>query len=270
MNRSHHLSAVFAELATSPPSSGASHPDIEVLTAYHDGLLSDTEARELLDHAQGCRDCTALLLDLGRLDEAALEEADEVLPEEIDRGWAALRTKLAATPASTSTVVPFPGSKPARVSLRTPPWYHALAAGLLLAVVGQTIRLQGLKQEIESLTEPQINTPYVMLSDARTRGSESTTQPGAVPGSAETALLFITPNVLLGPQTEVYESFRAEIVGGNRRWSKSGLEMGEQREFRISIRKQYFPSAEVQITLFGLSSGQEDMLAQFQLRLDSN
>lgn len=276
MSRPIQLKKLLAEVANDSSLDPSDHPPIESLTTYHDGLLPERDAQKLLDHVQVCRDCTSLLLDLNRLGPASLDEADEVSPLELERGWVALKAQLPTYSAQSpegepreGAVIPFPSAEPAARSHRTPPWYHALAAGLLLAVVGQTVRLQGLQREIDRLDEPQINTPYVVLSDARTRGAADSAAFRSLPGSAEGAHLLITPNALQGPQTKTYESFRAEITSPKRRWSKAGLVLGKQREFSILVQKRFFGSGEARVRIFGSSAGQEDMLAEFQLRLDS-
>lgn len=271
MNRSTNLNALLNDVTGRFNSSEEEHPEIEALTAYHDGLLSDEDARKLLDHVQVCRDCTGLLLEMSRLGPPDLPQHAEATLEEVNRGWAALQAKL--PPAETGQKkppqpLPFP-QKPAPKKSPSPTWYLALAAGLLVAVVGQTMRVQGLQSRLDRLTEPQINTSYMTLNDGLTRGAEDTPGVRQWPTSAESVLLIITPNVLLGPQTKTYEDFRAEIIGRERRWEKSGLRLGEERSFSMLIQRSYFGTGELQLRIHGLSAGKEDMLTQFKLTLDS-
>ncbi len=271
MNRSTNLNALLNNVAGRFNSSEEEHPEIEALAAYHDGLLSDEDALKLLDHVQVCRDCTGLLLEISRMGPPDLPQDGEATLEEIDRGWAALQAKLPpAEPGQKKHPQPlrFPPQPAPKKSL-SPSWYLALAAGLLVAVIGQTMRVQGLQSRLDRLTEPQINTPYMTLNDGLTRGAEDTPGLRQWPTSAESVLLIITPNVLLGPQTKTYEDYRAEIIGRERRWEKTGLQLGEERSFSMLIQRSYFGAGDLQLRIHGLSAGKEDMLAQFKLTPNS-
>jgi len=59
--------AAASEFAQARREPGSPHPAGELLVAYHQGELSGSAGERVQDHLAACRECTAILLDLGEV-----------------------------------------------------------------------------------------------------------------------------------------------------------------------------------------------------------
>ena len=134
------------------------HVAMKRLIAYREGTLPEAEREALQEHLSLCPRCTGLLRDL-RTFEAAAAGAVEPGPEPLrQEAWDSLVRRLPSRPQTLPAVRPV-ATLPAR---RPPvaPWVYAVAAALLLAVIGFSVgsavlvrqerrRLAGLERRLE-------------------------------------------------------------------------------------------------------------------------
>lgn len=142
------------------------HPPAEQLAAYAAGEIGAAEAQRVEAHLVTCRECATLVLDL---DELAHAPAEAAPADTVDALWQAVSREPRPEPARVAATPGPPGETLRRAAL--PRWPLALAAALLAATVGLSLRVVELRRTVGELAQPALNVPVVDLRpvDARNR-----------------------------------------------------------------------------------------------------
>jgi hypothetical protein len=242
--------ATFDSAAGGPAAGG--HPDLDRWIAYRAGDTGDEDVAELQDHLAGCRDCTALVLDLAAFaDPAAADRGAAVSELERAAAWRALRPRLA------------PGRR----------WYvpAALAASLMAAAVGLSGWLQeqrqadGLRRELADLTRPQANVPvHDLFRDATLRSSEPDSAL-EIPAEARSVTLILNELTEVGAGDEL----RARILDGSSQVvaTVDGLELDELGVATLGLARDSLPSGDYVVRVEVRDDGDWRALGDYPLRL---
>lgn len=239
------LKAVLEDLLAGERQGLASHPAPEELLAYRDGELPGSEQARVEDHVVACPHCLELLLDLGRLSDPGFAGEHGVTAARKAADWQAVQARLAAVTAPREA----PRRRPARF-LASPGPAWALAAALLIAVVGLSLRTRQLQRSVEDLSRPQVNAPVVdLFSASPLRGEEGE---AAVVELAPASRFF---TLILSPKgSPDYAGYRLEILdsGGRTVWSADGLEKDRHGSFTLILARGFLDPGEYRLRLYGL------------------
>ena len=222
------------------------HPAIDTLVDYLTDVLEPEADEKVLDHLAACRECVTVVLDLEPLvtPDAAPEGVADL---ELEAAWRDLQARIKAPNRLEDSG---PGSRP----LRAPRWTAALAASLLLAVVGLSswvYLLQrssvGLRHQVARLSRPQVNPPIVYL-DEITRSEPA----GAVAELASDqpfVLLIVIPGT-----PEVFSSYEALLTDdqGGIVWRGAGLELSEEGTLRMRLPRELLPAGDYRVQIQGV------------------
>ncbi|HEY4564786.1 MAG TPA: zf-HC2 domain-containing protein [Thermoanaerobaculia bacterium] len=196
-----------------------SHPEPELLAAYHAGELTEPEERRLQDHLVGCPECAALLLDLDGLSDPGFG-AGSLAAADQEALWQSLQSEIRKEEAP----VPLAPVVPLRRRALSPPWLPALAAALLAVTIGLSAWVVSLQRKVDSLhhtvqelSQAQPNPAVIQLFPVTTRGklgSQSMVVPADAPRRL-TLLLYI-PEPPRGVTRYRATRYRAEVVRGGK------------------------------------------------------
>ena len=219
------------------------HPSPDELVAYSAGKLSAAEEARIQNHLALCSHCLELLLDLGRLSDSEPDGEHSVTADEKAAAWQALQARLAAEAA--------PRRRPGLLAFPRPA--YALAACLLVAVVGLSLRVWHLERSLADLSHPQANAPVVDLLPASPLRGE----PGkrAVVKLAPASRFFV---LILSPKGSPDDAdYRVEILdaGGRIVWSEEGLEKDPHGSFTLIVAGSFLGPGEYRLRLYGLKEG---------------
>lgn len=250
------------ELAGEARRSADVHLEPEEIADYRDGRLSPADAERVQSHLVACRECAALLLDLEGLADPAFGAAEPWSAADADAVWEGVRSGLGDKKAAAS-VIPFP----ARV--RPPRWLQALAAALLIAVLGLSTRVASLRHTVHELSRPEVNAIVLDLyPEGSGRRSEGEGEGAEVRGGAR----FLT--VSLHPAAaESYPDYEIEAAGADGRpiWQESGLRPDDLGLFLVTVPRSalsVLAGGDVRLRLFGLdAAGGRHPVGEFTLRL---
>lgn len=236
------------------------HPDAETLAAYHARELPAAAEQRLQDHLLLCRECAGLLLDLERLDDPDFGHEIEV-PEGTGKAlWDGLRQEIRKEPAP-NVVIPFPS----RRTLAPPPWMSALAAALLVAVVGLSVWVVSLRRTVGELSKPEINAPVLDLVPRGIGEREGGPAPAAVvPSGSRSFTLILSPG-----RRGDFQDYEAEIAraGGEVIWRGRGLRPNDYGSFSLTLSRHALGPGEHRLRLFGIRSGRREVLGEYALRI---
>lgn len=174
------------------------HPTPKILVDYHAGDLPADQEEKLRDHLALCHECADLLLDLVTFaDFTPPEETAALANSEVEAAWQKVQPRLVAKePGEGATVLEMP-----RRAAETPrarrsdagsevvAWQrkmrvvYALAATLLVGVVGLSVWGFSLKRQVHESVAPQANPASVDAISLResTRGDKEKEE-AVVPG----------------------------------------------------------------------------------------
>lgn len=220
------------------------HPGPDELVAYGAGELPADEEVRIQNHLALCPHCLELLLDLGRWSDPESESGQSVTAGEKDAAWQALQARLAAD------VAPRRRSGLRLASLRPA---YALAAGLLVAVVGLSLRVWHLERSLADLSHPQVNAPVVDLLPASPLRGDPAGR--AVVELAPASRFFA---LILSPKgSPDHGGYRVEILdaGGRVVWSEDGLEKNPHGSFTLILSRDFLGPGEHRLRLYGLEDG---------------
>lgn len=155
------------------------HPTPGDLAAYHAGRLTDPRKRQVQDHLAVCEDCAVLYDSLIEFEQFQ-PEPDASGADPSDAAWLRMRERLREEEAAES---PAPEEEP-RTAVqplqrrRVPVWQRpvvawAVAAGLMLCVVGLGLRVGSLQEENRRLTTPPPSSPLVELYAGTQRSADN-------------------------------------------------------------------------------------------------
>ena len=116
------------------------HPDSQDWSAYLDGEVSPSEARELEEHLGGCESCGVLLSQFQEIRRRARDLPDRFPPRDL---WPQIARAIREEEEGAAEVIPLHPSGPARSLDRPRPFRlsisQAVAAGLILALVSGAV-----------------------------------------------------------------------------------------------------------------------------------
>ncbi|HVS00497.1 MAG TPA: zf-HC2 domain-containing protein [Thermoanaerobaculia bacterium] len=232
------------------------HPSPDELAAYSAGELPAAEETRIQNHLALCPHCLELLLDLERWSDPESVSEPSLPAGEKAGAWQALQARLAAEAA--------PRRRPG-LRLASPRPAYALAAALLVAVVGLSLRVWHLERGMADLSHPQVNAPVVDLLPASPLRGE----PGerAVVELAPASRFFA---LILSPKgSPDYAGYRVEILdaGGRTVWSEKGLEKNRHGSFTLILTRGFLRPGEYRLRLYGLEGGTGQLIEEFQVRI---
>ena len=258
------------------------HPDAETLAAYHARELPEADERRVQDHLLLCRECAALLLDLEGLGDPDFGRDVEIPAGTGEALWERLRQEIRKEPASPPAAgrYPLPGKahndywqdekvfvhSPPRRRAAPPPWMSALAAALLVAVLGLSAWVASLRRTVDELSRPEVNAPVMDLVPLGIGQRDEAAAPDAeVPSGARMFTLILSP-----ARRGDFRDYEAEIApaGGPVVWRARGLRPNDYGSFSLTVPRRALESGEHRIRLFGIGSGGErEPLGEYALRI---
>lgn len=250
------LKAVLGDFLDEARQDLAPHPAPEELLAYRDGELPASEQQRVEGHLVACPHCLELFLDLGRLSDPGFVGEHGITAAKKAADWQAVQARLAP-----------PRRRPARF-LASPGPAWALAAALLIAVVGLSLRTRQLQQSVEDLSRPQLNAPVVdLFSASPLRG-----------GEGEAAVVELAPasrffTLILSPKgSPDHAGYRLEILdsGGKTVWSADGLKKDRHGSFTLILARGFLDPGEYRLRLYGLggSGDRGKLIEELRMRID--
>ncbi|HEY4596160.1 MAG TPA: zf-HC2 domain-containing protein, partial [Thermoanaerobaculia bacterium] len=241
---------------------GGEHPDAETLVAYHARELPAAAEQRLQDHLLLCRECAGLLLDLERLDDPGFGSEIEIPEGTGEALWNGLRQEIRKEPApAVAAVIPFPS----RRTLSPPPWMSALAAALLVAVIGLSAWVASLRRTVEGLSRPEVNAAVLDLVPGGVGQREGGSAPAAVvPSGSRLFTLILSPG-----QGGDFQDYAAEIgrPGGAVAWRGRGLRPNAYGSFSLTLSRRAFAAGEHRLHLFGIRNGGREVLGEYAFQI---
>jgi hypothetical protein len=260
------LKTVLADFLAEARQELAPHPTPDELVAYHAGGLAAADEARVGDHLVLCPHCLEMLLDLGRLPDPDFGSEQRTTSVEKGAAWQALQSRLAAEAVPRETPRPRVTSRRSRWApfLASPRTAYALAASLLVAVVGLSVRVGQLERGIAELSSPQLNAPVVDLFPASAlRGGDGGGVVELGPSSRSFALI-------LSPKgSSDFAGYRTQIIGpaGNVVWSGGGLERNRDGSFTLILSRRFLGPGEYRLRLFGVHGETRQLIEEFRMRI---
>lgn len=227
-----------------------SHPEPEVLAAYHTGELAEPEERRLQDHLVGCPECAALLLDLDGLSDPGFG-AGALAPADQQALWRSLQAEIRKEEPPPAPVVPL------RRRIASPRWLQALAAALLVATIGLSVWVAALHRRVDELSQPQAVS--VLDLDAGTSRGVGRGLP-TVPRGVRSCTLILSPP---GQRSTRYRVV-IERAGGQKVWS-GWLAPNAFGSLSLGVSRYSVGPGEYRVRLSGESGSP---IAEYPLRVE--
>lgn len=251
-----------AEWVAGAGADGGGHPDAETLAAYPARELPEEDEQRVQDHLLVCRECAALLLDLEGLGDPDFGHDVEIPTGTEEALWERLRQEIREEPAPPAAVVQFP---PRRRGV-PPPWTSALAAALLVAVIGLSTWVAALRRTVDELSRPEVNAPVLDLVPLGIGQRDEAAAPDAeVPASARMFTLILSP-----ARRGDFRDHEVEIApaGGAVVWQARGLRPNDYGSFSLTVPRRALGTGEQRIRLFGIANGGErELLGEYALQV---
>ena len=251
------LNAGIRGLAAEARRALASHPSPDELLDYHAGDLSAAERERIQDHLALCPECARAVLDLAAFPgvEPAREE-DRLATAEVDAEWRRFQ-RAAGVPA-------MPRRAPAASSPRLA---YALAAVLLLAVVGLSLWIGRLRSEVGALSGPKVNVLVADLAPREQAVERSAAGEETVRVPPWTDRLLVILDLAEAPADPEY---RVEIaaLGGREIWSRRGLRPSEDGNFTLEVPRRLLSPGRYVIRLYGLRGNAWTRAAEYGVRIE--
>lgn len=244
------LAASVRELAGALEGGLAHHPTSRELLDFLADDLPEAERELIEEHLALCRTCARTALELAAFPEEELAPGEESLTkEELEAEWERFRAALSPARPTWS------GAALSRAG-----W--ALAASLLLAIVGLAVWNVRLSQELRA---PRVDVAVVDLVplDAVERIDEAETV--AIPGWADHVVLLLN---FAEPTSSTL--FQIEILAedGRLAWISHGVRRGEEGTFAVEVPRRFLPAGVYRIRLSGLGEVPEP-IAEYSVRITS-
>ncbi len=250
---------------TTSTSINTTHPSLEELAAYREGVLLEARAESLRSHLVDCDACAELILELA--DSEA--EAPEVELSEFQRAaaWRRQRERLVeASVLPPATPRPVETSAPLPVARR---WWRASSpiwgwAAAVLVTFVSTLSITSLRDQIQRLEEPQLDPSLVNLEPL-----------GAVREMKASAATLELPTetsrgwVILYPApAEDYPTYRIELRGEQQHLRiLDRVPRSPTGNFRLEVSRRLLTPGPCTIVLFGLRAEQAEKLDEFHLNV---
>jgi hypothetical protein len=229
-----------------------SHPEPEILTAYHAGELAEPEERRLQDHLVGCPECAALLLDLDGLSDPGFG-AGSLAPADQEALWGRLQAEIGGEKPAAPVV-------PLRRRASSPPWLPALAAALLAATIGLSLWVASLRRTVDELSRPQANALVLDLDAGTARGEGDPRPAWVIPRDARLFTLILSPPV---PRSARYRVAIERSGGGEVRSLEAAP--NEVGSLSLILSRRWIGPGDYRVRLLG--PGRETV-AEYALRVE--
>lgn len=239
-------------------SRGGDHPDLDTLTDYLTDSLEPAEDERVRDHLAACKPCATAVLDLEPL--AAPDAAhDGVADLQLEAAWRDLQNRIPTTKESVLVE-----------RARAGAWPRALAASLLLAVVGLSVwvgNLRGtgadLRDQVARLSQPQGNLPVFYL-DELSRSSDQEVEEIQIPAkSGFFALIFASGQ--LDPEAS-YE-LRFLSTAGEEVLRSGDLRVSEAGGLRLGLATGKLEEGEYSIELRAATDSDSPLIEEYRRRI---
>lgn len=233
------------------------HPSPEELLDYHAGDVSAAERDRVQEHLSLCPACTRALLDLSAFpDVEPARETDRLSPAELAAEW----RRFEETTGSVRRPRLRLGVPPLRIA-------YALAASLLVAVVGLSIWNGRLRQEIVKLSGPRADVQVADLTPLAASRERAAAERDVVtfPAGVDRVLLIL--NLAEVPS---YADYRMEVASpaGREVWGRRGVRPGPDGSFTLEIGRSFFAERErYAIRVLGRSGSDWALVAEYELRV---
>jgi hypothetical protein len=254
--------AVVAWLADTG-AEGGGHPDAETLAAYHARELPEEDERRVQDHLLVCRECAGLLLDLEGLGDPDFGRDVEIPAGTEEALWERLRQEIRESPRQ-ENVIPISSRRRS-----APPWMSALAAALLVAVLGLSAWVASLRRTVDELSRPEVNAPVLDLVPLGIGQRDEAAAPDAeVPSGTRMFTLILSP-----ARRGDFQDYAAEIApndseGGAVAWRERGLRPNVYGSFSLAVPRRALATGEHRLRLFGIGKGgARELLGEYALRI---
>ena len=233
----------------------ANHPAIEHLTEYRSGELNREASERIRDHLTRCRHCRDLVLDFGAFADLA-QENPRPMTAETDRQWRRLEQKLRSTPEPAAPMTRPPESR----------WARALAAALAAAVVGLSVWVGALRQNVRELSGPRLNPPVVdLIALENPLREQASHQRIVLPAVADQVVLIL--NLTSWREAPGYGLEISTSPEGTVLWSQKGLVPGNAGNFTLTLPRDFLPAGRYRLSLYGVATSERQPLATFRLEL---
>jgi len=232
------------------------HPTPNELVDYHAGDLTPEERERIQDHLTLCPACVQALLHLDTFpDPQALRPDEQISDDRITGEWERFRERTGESRRPPPRHIP----RPALV-----PW--ALAACLLVAVLGLTVELGRLRLQVDTLSQPRPGVEIVTLFSRGENVERSGGGPEAIAPSPWADRLVL---LLDAPAIRQFPSYEAAILaeGGSEIWRGGGLNRSPEGTLALEVPRRLLPAGAYRIHLFGTEPTGPVALADFDLRL---
>lgn len=232
---------------------GLGHPVPDELLAYVEGALEVEDRERVQEHLALCRRCARVVLDFEEFPEIETTEEEQLSEFEVAAKWRHFQEMTAqdeAPPRSSRPMAAFPRGA------------YALAASLLVAVLGLSFWVLRLHHEIDGLSQPRVN---VHIGDLVPRAEDverSAADQLRVPHGAEHVLLLLN----LADFRE-FSGYRVEIVDQDERqvWSSEALRRTPDGNFTVEVHRRLLLAGEYRVELYGLEDGARTRLARYEV-----
>ncbi|HEV7505157.1 MAG TPA: zf-HC2 domain-containing protein [Thermoanaerobaculia bacterium] len=237
------------------------HLTEDEIAAYHAGTLPPDQEARAQDHLLACPACTDLLLGLEEL----AGEGEAVPSGEVAAAWQQMRALLPLPAKEPAAVLPAPLPFPAARRAEAPRWFGALAATLLVAVVGLSLYAASLRRTVNELGRPQTNVPIGDLFPEPLRGDKD---------KIETLTLTLAPDVrvfllVINPTVpRMFPRYEMEIArtGGAVVW-RGNLTRNDLGSFSLVLPRALVGEGEYQLHLWGEAEKRREVLGEYGLRI---
>jgi hypothetical protein len=259
------------------------HPDPETLEDYHAGKITGAKQEALRDHLALCHDCADFLLDLVSFAEFTPPDQAPLLADvEVESAWQKFQPRLVAAepvaaPKEEERLVPVAqiaerrresegsGGFVPRQRLRQA---YAIAATLLVGVIGLGIWAGSLQKTIGHIREPQPNPKVLNLTPEGESGTRGEPEQQEVGPSQESFMLSFDPVDTL-ENTE----YAAEIVDSSHRvvWESRGLyKSPDEGVVRVRMPEGYLKAGEYKARLFSMKGAEKTDMKNFHFSIASD
>lgn len=252
------------------------HPTPETLVVYHAGEIPADEQEDLRNHLALCHDCADLLLDLVSFAEFTPPEQTPALADgEVESAWQKFQPRLVAREEALPAVAQLAERRrdvDRSLEYAVVSWQRklrraqAIAATLLLGVVGLSLWAGSLYREREKGSQPRASAQINLLSEGDVTRSGGNESESTVPPNAETFFIALH----LDPTWKEVGSYEAEILredASKPSFIVSGLLDREGVcSFYVPSRKDFTPGRYL-VDLYGIEEGRREKLARFQLQI---